>query len=575
VVVPIESVFQMKPRCQSWSSSLASTAEHSADLTNSAVGGETNSLAESDMFFATLRSPWVPRLLCVFLAAVLIASAASLLVVSPDLIVQRTWKKHYTLYIEASEDTEQMILRIAEDRFFEGVVSRYTAKVSFNTFAGFETIPIQQLPERLDALDPRFDPYLKRVGNLFKVVSGGQGETRRGFWEVAYLRTERNVLSSYLHLSALLKRKGLRWRLLEFDPLDSSIRLLLFLAYCAVIGFLASNWKVRLSIGLASLPWMLLVLLCGFSSLLAFFLILPAWVHLLEWQYERWRDGLFFPRDDLKRNLFSRPAISAVVATGLGMLLLHPGALPGALISVLGGAVASALVYRFLVVEGFSRAHPPFQPLPILGRFHTRRRTISREVKLHILLAVIVLGSYPALRLGTAFSKPVSYKIQMQPIRSEPRDLSWKALAALSGIPRGNGIPNLADYLSHRAYQESLIFGRSYTFPRMGERLVISDYHVDSESSRIQKTFRVVKQFKESWLRGTLGRAAPGSLPRLFADQEIAGTVETIAVTKPIGAAGFGTLLVLIFLFSFLVPQHYNLTAFALYATRSLTLRRH
>lgn len=550
-------------------------------MTNSVIGGETNSLSESDMFFSRFRAPGVPRSLCVLLVGALIASAGSLLVVSPELIGRRTWKKHYTLYIEQSQDTEQLILRIAEKRLFEGVVSRYTAEVSFNTFAGFATIPIHQLSKRLDALDPRFDPYLQRVENLFTVASGKRGETRDGFWEVVYLRTERNVLSSYLQLLGLLEREGVRWRLLEFDPLDSSIRLLLLLAYCVVIGFSASNWKVRLAIVLASIPWLLLVLLSGFCSLLAFFLIMSAWVHLLEWQYERWREGLFFPRDDPTRqnrwyrSILSRPPISVAVAGGLGMLFLHPGPLLGALFAIFGGAVASALVYRLLVVEGFRRAHPPFQPLPILDRFHPRRRAISREATLHILLAVIVLGSYPALRLGTAFSNPVSYKIQMQPIAGVSRDLSWSSLAALSGISRGSGIPNLADYLSHRAYQESLIFGRSYTFPRMGERIVISDYHVDSKSYRIQKAFRVVKQFKESWLQGTLGAAAPGSLPRLFADQEIAGTVETIAATEPIGRAGFGTLLVLLFLFSFLVPQHFNLTASVLYATRRLTLRRH
>lgn len=527
------------------------------------------------MYFSRLRAPGVPRLLCVLLAVALIASAASLLVVSPERIGRRIWKKHYTLYIEQSEDTEQLILRIADTQRFEGVVSRYTAEVSFNTFAGFASVPINQLPNRLDALDPRFDPYLQRVANLFKVASGKQDETRNGFWEVVYLRTEKNLLSSYLHLLALLGREGVQWRLLEFDPLDRSIRLLLFLSYCVVIGFLASNWMMRLAVVLASLPWLLLVMLSDFPSLLAFFLIMPAWVHLLEWQYERWRDRLFFSRDDPARKTISRPLISVAVAVGLVVLLLYPAPLLGALFSVLGGVLASALVYWFLVAEGFRRAHAPFQPLPILDRFHPRRRRISREATLHLLLAVIVLGSYPSLRLGRLQSSPVSYKIQMQPTKGDSRDLSWRSLATLFGISRGSEIPNLADYLSHRAFQESLMFGRSYAFPIMGERIVISDYHVDSQDPRIQKTFRVVKQFKESWLEGTLDRAAPGSLPRLFADQEIAGTVETIAATEPIGTAGLGTLLVLLFLISSLVPQHFNLTASALYATRSLTLRRH
>jgi hypothetical protein len=350
--------------------------------------------------------------------------------------------------------------------------------------------------------------------------------------------------------------------------------LLLFLAYCVVIGFLAANWMVRLAIVLASLPWLLLVMLSDFPSLLAFFLIMPAWVHALEWQYERWRERLFFSRDDTAQKTISRPLISVAVAAGLGALLLYPAPLLGALFSVLGAVVASALVYWFLVVEGFRRAHPPFQPLPILDRFHPRRRRISREATLHLLLAVIVLGSYPAMRLGTALSSPPAYKIRMQPIKGVPKDLSWRSLAALSGISQSSEIPNLADYLSHRAFQESLMFGRSYAFPRMGERIVISDYHVDSQDPRIQKTFRVVKQFKESWLEGTLARAASGSLPRLFADQETAGTVETIAVTESIGTAGLGTLLVLLFLISLLVPRHFNLTASVLYATRSLTLRR-
>jgi len=532
------------------------------------------------MYFSPFRAPWVPRSLCVLLAAVLLAAAllaatASLLVVSPELVGHRIWKKHYTLYIEQSEDTERLILRIADTKRFEGVVSRYTTEVSFNTFAGFASIPVNQLPNRLDVLDPRFDPYLQRVANLFKVASGRQGEARSGFWEVVYLRTEKNLLSSYLHLLALLGREGVRWRLLEFDPLDRSIRLLLFLSYCVVIGFLASNWMVRLAIVLASLPWLLLTLLSDFPSLLAFFLIMPAWVHLLEWQYERWRERLFFSRDDPARNAVSRPLISVVVAVGLGVLLLYPAPLLGALFSVFGAVLASALVYCFLVAEGFRRAHTPFQPLPILDRFHPRRRRISREATLHLLMAVIVLGSYPSLRLGRLRSLPVSYKIQMQPTTGDSRDLSWRALAALSDISRGSEIPNLADYLSHRAFQESLMFGRSYAFPTMGERIVISDYHVDAEGSRIQKTFRVVKQFKESWLEGTLGRAAPGSIPRLFADQEIAGTVEMIAATEPIGTAGLGTLLVLLFLISLLVPRHFNLTASLLYATRSLTLRRH
>ena len=119
------------------------------------------------------------------------------------------------------------------------------------------------------------------------------------------------------------------------------------------------------------------------------------------------------------------------------------------------------------------------------------------------------------------------------------------------------------------------MFGRPYGFPVMGERVLISDYRVDSESPRVQKSFRVVKQFKESWLSIVLQSAAPGSVARLFIDQRRAGTVALLPAAEPLGLYGLATFLVVLFAVHFLVPRYFNLTASALYATRNLTLRRH
>ena len=155
------------------------------------------------------------------------------------------------------------------------------------------------------------------------------------------------------------------------------------------------------------------------------------------------------------------------------------------------------------------------------------------------------------------------------------KGLSWRTLHALSDYAGSSGIPNLADYLAHRAYQESLIFGRSYVFPTPGERILISEYRIDPQTARIHKTFRVVKQFKESWLYATLEAVAPGSVARMFADQGFAGVVEITPAAEPVGRISVSLLMIILFLIQFLVPRYFNLTASVLYATRSLKLRRY
>jgi hypothetical protein len=89
----------------------------------------------------------------------------------------------------------------------------------------------------------------------------------------------------------------------------------------------------------------------------------------------------------------------------------------------------------------------------------------------------------------------------------------------------------------------------------------------------VQQTFRVVKQFKESWLHTTLQSALPGSEARLLADQGVACTVKLSKVSDPV--SGLSVAVVLLFLLQFIVPKHFNLTASILYATKNLTLRRY
>ena len=504
-------------------------------------------------------------LVCTSLSAALIALAVSVLVIAPERIDRRRWKRYYTLHVENNEIAEQLILQIAESRRFQEVVSRFTAEISFNTFAGFVSVPVHRLSDRLDPLDPRFDPYMQRVGKLFSVSSGKS-------WEVAYLRSDRNVLSTYLYLRRVFRELDLQWRLIEFDPLRAVAKIFLFILYLSVCIRLSSSSSIRMAVLLAALPWPLLIAISNFSVLLAFFLVMPAWVHLFEhlYIYRYVRSSAGYPG---LAEVFSRPAAAVAVAAGLAIVLGRPGPVGGLLLVMAGGIAAAAFLYCYFVIRDSLHAHRPFRALPILRRLRPRKASLSPAITLHLLLAFVVLFSYPLIRLAAAVSGPEPDTIQIRSIGYD--GLSWRSLDALAGYTSPGGMPNLAEYLTHQAYQESLIFGRAYAFPTPGERVLISEYWVDPEKARVHKTFRVVKQFKESWLYETLEAAPPGSVARLLTDQGFAGILEVATASEPVGRYGFSGVLIILFLIQFLVPRHFNLTASVLYATRNLTLRRH
>jgi hypothetical protein len=514
------------------------------------------------MFFPHRR---ILAVLCVLLVTALLGIAASLLALAPERISRRTWKKHYTLYLQRSAHTEELVQRISAGGRFQGVVSGYTAEVSFNTFAGFASVPVYRLSDRLDSLDPRFDPYMQRVKMLFSIESEGS-------WEVVYLRSRLNAVSTYLYLRGLCREHTLRWRLLEFDPLGSLIRLLLFGLYLSAALRLSASASVRYAVLLGSLPWLFLVGISGYSALLAFYLMVPAWLHLFELLHSRWYDRSYYGRFDA-RLFLARPVLTLTAAVMLGILVSCPGPFAGVLVAMLGTVPATALLFCLFFLTDSRRAHTPYRALPILKRFRPRRRRIFPAIFPYFLLIVIAVGSYPALRLAAGLGGPLPQSLRMHSIGGKEEGLTWHSLSALYAAAGSGAIPNLADYVAHRAYQESVLFARPYAFPTMGERIRISEYRADS--LRVHKSSRVVKQFKESWLPQLLEAAESGSIARLFADQGYAGIVEMGMTAAPEGRFLLLNVLVILFVIQFLLPGHFSLTPSILYATRNLTLRRH
>ncbi len=184
----------------------------------------------------------------------------------------RIWKGYYTVSFAGPARAAGLLTALEREPGILAVVSRYTARVSVNTFSGYEQMPVFQLADRLDGADPRLDPFLRSAGNYFTLPDS------RGAAELAYVRTDRGPLFLALRLARLASGTPLRFRILELDPLSSLLRAV----FVAVGGWLlirrlrGSVPRFLLVVGL--LPWLLRALAGDARDLFAFFFLYPLWL---------------------------------------------------------------------------------------------------------------------------------------------------------------------------------------------------------------------------------------------------------------------------------------------------------
>ncbi len=470
-----------------------------------------------------------------------------------DWFQSRLWRGYYSVFLPA-EDPEVWL------GFSGPLVSRQSARVSFNTFAGLASIRVADLSSRLDSADPRQDPFLRSVDAYFRAP--------RGEW--VYARTRRGLLA------ARLGRLGPGRQVLELDPVAALLRLLLLVGASLLVLLPARVPHVpRWLLGLGLLPWVLGVPAGDLRDLLAFLLLYPLWIRVMAWAAARQTGASRQPggargagpkkrvaaKGHGKRRPAGRgrergaaraggrlswlpaalqPAASALSAVkpalavlallgAVVFLLAAPGVrhLPGALFALAADLFLLAMLPAARRWERSRRAHPLFRALPILGTLRApagrrRQRLSVAAIAVPAALALLALASAGALGLEAR-------RRELSVPRLEPsgaRGLRWETLAALPLSADSLTPPHLADYLAHAAYQQSLAFQRPYRFPAPGERVYISAYA--AAGAGYAQSRRVAHRFAESWLPRTLAAAPPGSVERLLVDQGRAAVVRLV-----------------------------------------------
>lgn len=440
---------------------------------------------------------------------------------------RQVWHGYYTLLIrddaaaEPGRAAEEAARRL-RTASFDAVVTAATARERVTTFGGYEWVAIADLPARLDPLDPRYDPYLRRVAGWFAA------ETRAGAAQVIYVASALPPGYFAARVGWALRHAGVRWRSADLPWPQTGLALLLFAAGAALMVGRRDPGAPRWWRLLLALPWVSLIV---HGAVPAAFAALPAFAAACWWAGPVMGAA---PRGPGRRR-GGRHAAAALLALlgsvgvfGLAAPDQPPGSgaplalLPGAdlrrvaIYLLAGGAWSAALIGAGLLCRLLPA---PAAVARLRGGWASGRVAAAG---LGARLPGALVPSLALCLLGIAMVLPAGGSALL------PRPLPVAAVAAGAGFrlaelpPLDTGgaraLPALSHYAAHAAYQETLQYGRPFALPAPDERVTVDHYRRGGDG-RVQYAAVEMARFSDDWLQALLATAPPASVPALLAAQ--------------------------------------------------------
>ena len=436
-----------------------------------------------------------PALIGLLLLAYLL-SAVGFFLYAPKAAFTRGWSGYHTLLVPNAQDTPDVLSKLAEAGYTE-VVSDHSATVSISNYSGLERVPLSRLEDRLAPMDPRRDPFVETLPELF--VAGSRGEYR-----VYYVASEESAGVVRRKLGQALE--GVEgWELVQPRPVDRWVFVLAFIGVAALCtGF---SRRSRMEAAAGAVPWLGAVLTAGAGIYVASTAVYFAWVlfadtgrryldHRL--QYGEWEEG----RRELRYSLL---VLGTTWALALGFVPnVSPAMLLPVLISSIGVVALTGLAVVRAVYRRRRQEHRLFVPVS-MRRTPAPLSAASRYAAAAPWVALLIVAAPFVASLAPRAEIPhVPQPVFLPGARSVSFD-TLEQVDAVSSV----GLVDIADYVAHIAYQQGFVYGASYGLPNRGGTLSLSRY--PQQDGRTVREEHVVLRYDETWLDQTIERAAATS----------------------------------------------------------------
>ena len=139
--------------------------------------------------------------------------------------------------------------------------------------------------------------------------------------------------------------------------------------------------------------------------------------------------------------------------------------------------------------------------------------TVLRPGQAAFLLVFIVTLAVAAMDMARSAVVPMA--VPLHPAHG----YSWDSLARLSRLKNPARLPDLSDFVTHEAFQQTIAFGRPWKLPARDERVYLREFSTNPRDGTIVERLRRVKVFDAAWLDSVTRHAAPGSIERMLIEQ--------------------------------------------------------
>jgi hypothetical protein len=425
------------------------------------------------------------------------------------------WEPYHIVTTDlAPADAEDLLVQAGLGDVVTDVITEHTTEVFVTRFNRVESVPLSDALRRLDPLDPRRDPFIENLSRYFTTDTEGQS--------LIYLRAD----GPTRRVSRVVRRVlGRGSDLVGWEPLRLLVGLGLLLAASAAILVLQGRFRLVVAAGLV--PWIPVVFGSGIPGAVGAALICFAWSQALT------SLTLLLERNDPRREMLTRvlrlgvwPGLVIIATLAVVWSMAGVRAALTVLPGVIGLSVVTALVIVFRLGSLIHRDHDLFAPVSILtgrsaGLAGRLRFSGSRVLSAILGLSFLVI---PPVVDGMIVSR--SPTVPHQVIVEGAHGVSYESISVLWSKTLPDALVDISDYTAHRAYQQSLAFGRPYKPPAAGEAVTLSRFR-ETEEGAYNRFEEVVLVFDETWLEQAISDAPAGISSLLASAGKASGVVPT------------------------------------------------
>lgn len=403
--------------------------------------------------------------------------------------------------------------------------------VSVYDYGRWQEIPLTSVVSEMDPLDPRIDPYIKELAGYYQAWkewdAGEDGGDGASPWQILYVESRESLNQFEQRISPLFSAAGIGYALPELSGTDPRLLWILSgLFFASLAAALGRRWWQILFL---LLPWVAAVKSGRPEVLLSNNLLALSLVFIQQEILPLWRSHLDYPLSRYEAlSRFMVPALPGFFLFGASWILLGLAgageALPGLLAGLTAHLCWMGAELAFVQWWRFRRIHRLYQPLFFTAESRLRRLPAKRGILVGLMLLALPLAALSGDG-GSSWRLPVP--------ECRGGEISWKSLAVLWETKNAGDLPNLADFLTHRAYQEGFFYGGSYDFPQPDGALKKTEF-ISSDTGVLEREVSLL-EFTNSWYVDILGGAKKIGIPSLLLNQEtpVSVGIKPLMVPKP------------------------------------------